>query len=124
MMTLKNKEVLEKYGFQVEPFGDNAFVIKTIPLLFGRLQPKEIIFDVLHMLEEGKYKIEENKEEIVTRMACRSAVMAGETLTIGEMEKIMDDLARTELPFTCPHGRPTIIKVTADELEKKFKRKG
>lgn len=124
MMTLKNKELLEKYGFQIEPFGDHAFVIKTIPLLFGRLQPKEIIFDVLHMLEEGKYKIEENKEEIVTRMACRSAVMAGETLTIQEMEKMMDDLARTELPFTCPHGRPTIIKVTAEELEKKFKRKG
>ncbi len=124
MMTLRNKELLEKYGFQVEPFGDSAFVIKTIPLLFGRLQPKEIIFDVLHMLEEGKYKIEENKEEIVTRMACRSAVMAGETLTIQEMEKIMGDLARTELPFTCPHGRPTIIKVTAEELEKKFKRRG
>ena len=124
LLTLKNKEKLEKYGFQVEPFGENAFIIQTIPLLFGRLQPKEILFDILHALEESRPEIEENKEEIVTRMACRAAVMAGETLTIGEMEKIMVDLEKTELPFTCPHGRPTIIRVPAQELEKRFKRRG
>jgi len=57
-------------------------------------------------------------------MACRSAIMAGDTITISQIEKIIDELAETDFPYTCPHGRPTIIKTPAEELEKKFKRKG
>ena len=63
------------------------------------------------------------KESIITRMACRSAVMAGEELTILEMDRILKELSSKQLPFTCPHGRPTMIKVSVDELEKKFRRK-
>jgi len=122
-LTMENLVALGEFGFELEPFGENTFVIKTIPLLFGRLQPKEVIFDVLNLLRDGKQKLLETKEEIVTRMSCRAAVMAGEVLTIGEMDKILDSLGRTELPYTCPHGRPTVIKVSVDELEKKFKRK-
>ncbi|MEW5896750.1 MAG: DNA mismatch repair endonuclease MutL [Nanoarchaeota archaeon] len=123
VMTLEHKFILEELGFQMEPFGENAFLIKTVPLLFGKVQPKEIIFDVLELLMDGRHKLMETKEEIVTRMACRAAVMAGDSLTIAEMEKIMSELARTEMPFTCPHGRPAIIKVTVGELEKMFRRK-
>jgi DNA mismatch repair protein MutL len=119
----ENKTALLQMGFFLEDFGDYTYVLKTIPLLFGRVQPKEIIYDVLSMLKEGKSKLAETREEIVTRMACRSAVMAGQVLTIHEMEAIMEQLAYTKLPFTCPHGRPTVIKVTVDELERKFKRK-
>ena len=117
-----NREELEKFGFTLEEFGGNTFIIKTIPLLFGRQQPKEIIYEVLTMLREGKQKLMETKEEMVTRMSCRAAVMAGEELTIGRMEEILKELAETELPFTCPHGRPTILKIDVYELEKMFKR--
>jgi len=57
-------------------------------------------------------------------MACRAAVMAGDLVTIPQMEKILAQLSKTELSYTCPHGRPTLMKVTIDELEKKFRRKG
>jgi len=119
----ENKVELEKLGFTLEEFGGNTYLIKTIPLLFGKQQPKEIIYEVLSLLKEGKQKLSEIKEEIVTRMACRASVMAGEELTIARMEMILKELAMTELPYTCPHGRPTIIKISVDELDRKFKRK-
>ncbi len=119
----EKKEELERLGFTVEPFGGNSFAVKTIPLVFGRVQTKELLHDLLGLLQENKNIITEKKEEILTRMACRAAVMAGDVLTIPQMEKILKDLAMTELPYTCPHGRPTIMKVTVDELEKKFRRR-
>ncbi len=115
-------DTLRRLGFILEPFEGNTYVVKTIPLLFGRLQPKEILYDVLGLLQEGRQKISETKEEIITRMACRAAVMAGETLSVLEMDAILQELATTKLPFTCPHGRPTLYKVPFEQLEKIFKR--
>ncbi len=122
-LLLEHHKTLQRLGFTLEPFGEHTFVVKTIPMLFGRIQPKEIIYEVLALLRDGKNKIIDTKEEIVTRMACRAAVMAGETLTVLEMEHILQDLAKAELPYTCPHGRPTMFKVPVEELERKFKRK-
>ncbi len=123
-LLVEHHKTLQRLGFTLEPFGEHTFVVKTIPMLFGRIQPKEIIYEVLALLREGKNKIIDAKEEIVTRMACRAAVMAGDILTVLEMEHILQDLTRTELPYTCPHGRPTMFKVPVEELERKFKRKG
>ncbi len=118
----EKKEALQRFGFTLEDFGGNSLVIKTIPLIFGKVKMKELIHDMLAMLD-NKNSIAERKEEILTRMACRAAVMAGDLITIPQMEKILQELSKTELPFTCPHGRPTLMKVTIDELEKKFRRK-
>lgn len=118
----EKKEELKQLGFELEYFGGNAFAVKTIPLVFGKVKVKELLHDLLSMLENKK-SILEKKEEILTRMACRAAVMAGDVVTIPQMEKILSQLSKTELPFTCPHGRPTLMKVTIDELEKKFRRK-
>lgn len=114
-------------GFQVEEFGSNSFLLKTAPAVFGRQQVKSLFLEMLHFwteeFAENKNKVHELREIIITRMACRAAVMAGEELTIGHMEKILAQLRETQLPYTCPHGRPTLLKTTAEELEKKFKRK-
>ena len=118
----EQQEQLGELGFEIEPFGGNAFVIKSIPLVFGKVKIKELLLDLLNMLENKK-SILEQKEEILTRMACRAAVMAGDLVTIPQMERILAQLSRTELPYTCPHGRPTLMKVTVAELEKKFRRK-
>ena len=117
------QEELEQFGFTIETFGENTFLLKTIPSVFSRLQDATIIHDLLGIATEKKNKLLEVKEEIITRMACRAAVMAGEELTINQVSVILQDLEKTELPYTCPHGRPTIIKTTTDELEKKFRRK-
>ncbi len=120
----EHKHALQELGFGLEPFGGNSIVLKTVPLLLGRLQSKEVFYEVLSLLKEGKHKLLQTKEEIVTRMACRAAIMAGDTIAISEMESHLQELAKTKLPFTCPHGRPTLIKVDVNELEKRFRRKG
>jgi DNA mismatch repair protein MutL len=119
----ENKTQLINFGFEIEDFGDNSIILKTIPTIFGRLQPKELFFEVLENLKEGKNKLEQIQEEIITRMACRASVKAGDVVTIPQMEKLLQELQETNLPYTCPHGRAVLIKLTVDDLEKKFKRK-
>ena len=115
--------VLQNFGFSYEHFGDNSFLLKTIPSIFNRLQSKDLLYELLQLVEEKRNKISEIKEIIITRMACRAAVMAGDSLSNSQMENILKELGQTELPWTCPHGRPTVIKTSVDELERKFKRK-
>jgi DNA mismatch repair protein MutL len=123
VLLIDNLERLNNLGFQLEEFGGNTFVLKTIPTLFGRLQPKELLYEVLSKLKEGKNKLEEIQEEIITRMSCRASVKAGDVMTIPQIEKLLKELSETQLPYTCPHGRAVLIKINVDELEKKFKRK-
>jgi len=118
-----NLAELQQLGFQLENFGENTYLLKTIPSVFGRMQPKELLFEVLDNLKQGKNKIEQIQEEIITRMACRASIKAGDIVTISEIQQMLDELANCNLPYTCPHGRSIMIKVTVDELEKKFKRR-
>lgn len=122
-MLLEYKKELGAFGFSLSEFGENTFVIKTIPTLFGRMPHSEIIYEIVSRLQGGNVLLEEIQEEIIIRMACRAAVMAGEELTINQINSILDDLSMCKKPYTCPHGRPAIIKITVDELEKKFRRK-
>lgn len=122
------KDQLEEMGFTVEEFGNNSYLLKTAPAVFGRQQVQDLFREILHSFGEkhprrDQNKIEELRETIITRMACRAAVMAGEELTVIQMERILRQLRQAEFPFTCPHGRPTLLKTTAEELEKKFRRK-
>ncbi len=119
-----NLETLKQFGYTLEPFGDNTFILKTVPVIFNRLQGPKSFHEFLSSLQQNKNTLLEKKEEIITRMACRSAIMAGDTITLKQMQDILKELAQTAHPFTCPHGRPSIIKTTSDELEKKFRRKG
>ena len=119
----ENLMELQQLGFQLESFGENTYLLKTIPSVFGRMQPKELLFEVLDNLKQGRNKMERVQEEIITRMACRASIKAGDIVTISEIQQMLDELANCNLPYTCPHGRSIMIKVTVDELEKKFKRK-
>ncbi len=121
---MEHKDEMENFGFRMEPFGANTYLIKTIPEIFGKVQPKELVYELLSSLQQKSNSLQQKKEEIITMMACRSAVMAGEVLAISEMERILKELSTKKHPYTCPHGRPTVFKITAEELEIKFKRRG
>src|SRR3989338_407928 len=123
ILVKENLMELQQLGFQLESFGENTYLLKTIPSVFGRMQPKELLFEVLDNLKQGRNKMEQVQEEIITRMACRASIKAGDIVTISEIQQMLDELANCNLPYTCPHGRSIMIKVTVDELEKKFKRK-
>jgi DNA mismatch repair protein MutL len=122
MVLSENLSLLKKIGFTIEDFGNNSFLIRSVPMIFGRFE-KELITDIIRELSEIDMNvIVEVKEKRIITMACRGSIKAGEELTVPYMTQLINELSITEQPFTCPHGRPTIINVTIAELERKFKR--
>ena len=114
----------EKLGFLIEEFGKNSFLLRAIPMIFGRAQPKELMPDLIGQFDSGKRTaVEEKAEGIITRMSCRYSVKAGDTFTVQQMESWLKELDTCTLPYHCPHGRPIFVRITADELEKMFLRK-
>ncbi|MGL4571962.1 MAG: DNA mismatch repair endonuclease MutL [Clostridium sp.] len=120
---IENTSVFKDSGFLVEEFGGNTLSIKEVPYFLGKLDPKDLflsIIDDLKILGEGKtIDIKYNK---IATMACKKAVKGNDTLNDREMIKLIEDLRFIDDPFHCPHGRPTIIKFTNNDLEKKFRR--
>src|SRR3989338_9521001 len=104
LLMQEKREELEQLGFALEPFGKRSYVLKTIPTIFGKVQPKELLHDVLATLEEQKNSLEKAQEAIITRMACRASVKAGDEVSIPQMEKLLAELEQCILPYTCPHG--------------------
>lgn len=112
---------LEKLGFHFEEFGRNSMLLRTVPLVLGRFVNKEVIHEILANVTE-KSSIDTRKEEKIIRSACRAAVKAHDVVHSQEMHTILEQLQKCKQPFTCPHGRPTMIQMSIPELEKKFKR--
>lgn len=116
--------IFEQLGFQVEHFGGATYVINGIPADLRNADPAAVIGDLLDDFE-GLGKVEEMdilRDRIITRMACRAAVKAGAKLHHDEMRALIRDIANARLGFTCPHGRPTMVLLTHDQLDKQFKR--
>lgn len=120
---IENKEAFENAGFKIEDFGDNTISIREVPMFLGKPDVKSLFYEILDNLKKlGSGETTEVKYNKIASLACRAAVKANDKLSIMEMEKLMEDLRYIEEPFTCPHGRPTMIKITLNELEKRFKR--
>lgn len=116
------RDTLLKLGFDFEEFGQNTVALRGVPLLFGAPDFKDLFLDILDNLEFGVKSGYELKLEKVMKLACTSAVKAGDSMKHIEIEKLIEELGRCENPLTCPHGRPTVIKLTKSEIERKFKR--
>ncbi len=128
-LSLKDWEIFNQYehyfkkiGFEIKRFGGRTVTIESIPSFYGNPDPKQLFIDILESLSEDKLEIAHN-EKIASAFACKSAIKQGVVLSKEDVTKLLDDLFSCEIPFTCPHGRPTIIKLSLDELEKRFKRK-
>ncbi len=121
LLVKDNTRILEKLGFHFDEFGRNTMLMRTIPSVLGKFLPKESIYEIIYQLNE-KTAIDFAKEEKLIRNACRSAVKAHDVVHMQEMSSILQQMQRCKQPFTCPHGRPTMIQFTIPELEKKFKR--
>ncbi len=118
-----NKETFSKVGFNIEIFGDNTISIREVPLILGKPDVKNLFMDILENLKNmGSGETWEIKYNAIARLSCKSAIKANDNLSNIEMEALVKELRFIEDPFNCPHGRPTIIKFTLTELEKKFKR--
>ena len=119
----ENKEMFENAGFEFEEFGENSIKISAVPSEIKDAKPREVFIEMLDDLKPlNNYTGEQKSEEFIYRMACRAAVKANMVLEKQEIESLISQMMELENPFTCPHGRPTAIKFTKAELEKKFKR--
>jgi DNA mismatch repair protein MutL len=114
---------LEAIGFELEPFGADAYLIRAVPaaLKGDPVQTLRDIVDELVELSVSK-RLPVAREQIWITTSCKLAVKAGDPLSMPEMRKLIEDLARTENPYLCPHGRPITIILTWHEIERKFKR--
>jgi DNA mismatch repair protein MutL len=116
-------ELLSELGFQVEPFGPNTFVVRAIPALLSRLDPAAALAAVVEDLEAGNDPLQDKIEaKIILRVCKTAAVKAGQTLSPAEMEAMIQQLEACRNPHTCPHGRPTLIHLSAAQLAREFGR--
>ncbi len=117
------KDVFHRLGFTVEPFGTGAYAITGVPDNMLNVDPKELFMEMLASGQELKgAKTGDVILEKAASMSCKAAVKGNMHLSRPEIEQLITDLLSLENPYHCPHGRPTIIKMTKYEIEKKFKR--
>ena len=119
----KYLDLLNQFGFEIENFGEDAFASRTIPILFNGPAQQDILKQMLDLLmEKDMPSVYETQVSTIANMACKAAVKAHDKLSALECKKIIEDLMELENPYTCPHGRPTIVSMSKYEIEKKFKR--
>lgn len=117
--------VLGRFGFEVEPFGPNSFQIRAMPALFGNADPAAALRALVEDFEEDESPLQQEIEaKIAGRVCKRLAVKAGQVLTPDEQRALLTDLENCDSPRTCPHGRPTMIHLSVDLLERQFGRRG
>lgn len=116
---------LERLGFDMRLFGKNTVIIDGIPADVRIGNERRILEDIL-----DEYRNNEDAETIDVRdnlaksFACKAAIKSGDRLTPSEMVTLIDTLFLTEMPYACPHGRPTMVKVSTEELDRRFGRRG
>jgi DNA mismatch repair protein MutL len=123
---------LATLGFTLEPFGGTTYRLHSVPALLADRDTTAALMDILEVLRspgddvvaaEGLGEVPQVLDRILTVMACHGAIRAHQRLQDEEMRAVLRDLARTAMPFTCPHGRPVLLNVALSEIEKKFLRR-
>lgn len=115
--------LLKQMGFSFESFGPNAIVLRAVPAILGSVDAGQAFVGVLSDLEGEKRPMQGQLEALVLKRVCKTAaVKAGQTLSRAEMDAMIRQLEACETPHTCPHGRPTMIHLSADQLARQFGR--
>ena len=115
--------VLEKAGYVIEPFGEGVWAVRFVPVISSKLGSPEVVHEII---AEASGDAEKNPERALDRVlktaACRAVVKGNTALTRQQMDDLLHQLAKTESPYTCPHGRPTVVTLSKSDLEKMFLR--
>lgn len=114
---------LSQMGFEIEPFGGETVLIRAVPEVVKGRNPTQAIAGILDELAEGGSVDEEHEKRIIASVCKQGAVRAGQTLSHQEMQTLIRDLEASSAPRTCPHGRPTMIHLSAAQLEREFGRR-
>ncbi len=121
----EHMDIFRNAGFELEEFGENTIKITGVPAICYEMNTRDLFLDIIDGMDiTSKTTTEEVENRFLATVACKAAVKANMKLSENEIKTLFDELLVLDNPFTCPHGRPTAIRLTKDEIEKKFKRKG
>ena len=116
-------EEIRAAGFDIEPFGDDAYQIRAVPNVLGIPQTKSAFLEMVDRLGELRVlSTAQKRRDAILQMACKKAVKGGDKLTMEEIKPLLADMLRTNAPPTCPHGRPLVVVLEKTEIEKRFRR--
>ena len=119
-----NLKLFEQSGFDIEEFGENTIKINGVPVICYEMDTKNLFLDIIDGLDiTNRTNKQDIEEKFISTVACKAAVKANMYLDEREIRGLLDELLLLENPFTCPHGRPTAIRITKTEIEKKFGRR-
>ena len=119
-----NLKLFEQSGFNIEEFGENTIKINGVPVICYEMDTKDLFLDIIDGLDiTNRTNKQDIEEKFISTVACKAAVKANMYLDEREIRGLLDELLLLENPFTCPHGRPTAIRITKTEIEKKFGRR-
>lgn len=118
----QHREAFVQMGFEVEPFGGKEYALYGVPADLPRVKPQDFFKDILDGLSDCGVSDSVMIMETIASMSCKAAVKGNHAMSLPEAEKLVDELMTLDNPFSCPHGRPTIIRMSKYDLEKKFSR--
>ena len=119
-----NTELFERLGIELTPFGPKTMAIQAFPTMLAKAEPVDFVRDLIDLLTDKAVGLDREQllDEVINMAACKAAIKAGQKLTDAEIQQLLSDKETVERASRCPHGRPTTIKFSIDELEKQFKR--
>ncbi len=120
----KHLEIFEKLGYQMEPFGGREYAVSGVPAHLPSIGTKDLLIEIIDTLteEQGRTREPEILLNKIASMSCKAAVKGNQKLPQEQMQALLRELMTLDNPYHCPHGRPTMIRMTKTELEKRFKR--
>ena len=120
---LENLHLFKEIGISIEPFGENSFRVTSIPTWFKEMDSNDYLNEIIEqVINDSKINLDSLRIYVISTMACKASLKANRVLSFLEMHVLLSDLLKCENPYTCPHGRPTTIIYTTNELDKLFKR--
>ncbi|MBQ5497990.1 MAG: DNA mismatch repair protein MutL, partial [Acetobacter sp.] len=122
--------ILERLGIEIEIFGKDSLLVRTLPSLLGTIESSDLLRDLVDELSGDEYTIpdeivaiDSRLDSVIARMACHGSIRAGQRLTLEEMNALLRQMEAMPYAGTCSHGRPTWVKLTRNDLEKMFGRR-
>ena len=118
-----NADEFSKIGYELDAFGDNTVKLNAIPYALEQNNAGGVFMDIVSRLTESGASGKNIRYNAIAQAACKAAVKSHDKLSNAECDALVREMAKCELPFSCPHGRPTILNISLNEIERRFGRK-
>lgn len=119
-LVISIKDKLNSVGIEIEEFGDNSIIIRSIPAYIENIDPERLIRDIIDSSNKLEHYIYDIDPYTIMKKACSASIKTGDNVSKLDVVKLIEMLDKCNMPFTCPHGRPTLVKITKNQLDKEF----